>query len=118
MSQTFYHMMEELRQDYLKSLPQKLDCIQECLDKKRLQELQREFHKLKGTGKTYGMQELSQIGEAFEFLCEKKKEDAFEWTPEAISLIKEILNCRKKGEAFSLEDDDRFLKLQNFLKNL
>jgi HPt (histidine-containing phosphotransfer) domain-containing protein len=65
-------VLDGLRRDYLNAIPEKIERIRELSCSSNFDELHTEFHKMKGTGRTYGLPEVSQVGEALERLCEQK----------------------------------------------
>lgn len=68
-------MMAELKLEYLQGMTSRIEKIRASLLALNLAELINEFHKLKGTGKTYGFLHLTEIGESMETYlknCEKE----------------------------------------------
>ena len=62
-------LMKQLKREYIDTLPTKKAKVLELFRQNQLVELETEFHKMKGSGKTYGLGEVSQFGEIFEMIC-------------------------------------------------
>ncbi len=65
----FDELLKSLHKEYLTSLPSKIDSIAQQAIKGSAAELRESFHKLKGTGRTYGMPEVSELATLVEDLC-------------------------------------------------
>jgi HPt (histidine-containing phosphotransfer) domain-containing protein len=65
-------VLNELKADYLKKLPTKIVNLRALTEAQNWEGLEDEYHKLKGTGKTYGFPEISTICEKLEFLVQQK----------------------------------------------
>ena len=100
--------MKQLKLEYIETLPEKRDRVATLFKNQQLDELETEFHKMKGTGKTYGLGEVSQLGEVLEKICMKKPSLLGEAVPVACELLDLIFHSRKKDEAFSIEEADAF----------
>jgi chemotaxis protein histidine kinase CheA len=109
MSQDFEKMMIELRADYVASFPNKIKDIQLHHESQDLERLRDDFHKLKGTGKTYGIPEISDFGFVFEKLCLKKHPSA-EFVPVACSLLQMIYDQRSNLKPYDIEQNAEFQK--------
>ncbi len=111
-------VLEELRKSYLNALPAKADAIQKLFQERRYSEVETEFHKLKGTGKTYGIPEVSQIGEVAERLVEHGSTSAEESVPAAIKILNRIAATRNSGKALDLENDADYLYLAELAREI
>ncbi len=60
-------LLDGLKQEYVKSIPDRIRQIQAGLSGHDWACVCKEFHKLKGTGKTYGFERFSELGQ----LCEE-----------------------------------------------
>lgn len=107
-------MMKELQGEYLDSLPQKVLEIELALKKKNVAELREDFHKLKGTGKTYGFPEISELSELMEILLIEQPEVSSRIVPEAIGILKDIYRERLASRDFDLRGDGRFHEIRSF----
>jgi HPt (histidine-containing phosphotransfer) domain-containing protein len=115
---SFEKMMEGLRAEYVQSLPKKMDDIQSHLSVRDTALLRDDFHKLKGTGKTYGIPEISQLGEAVEKICKNKSEQALEIIPLALSLLALIHQKRSHGQMCLISDNPQFARIQKLAEGL
>ncbi len=104
-------MMKELKKEYIENLPDKISKIENFHNKKDVDGLLTAFHQLKGTGKTYGVPEVSTLGKIVEFACKKNK-NVFEIVPKGITLLKKIEQNRKKGNEYLIESDQDYLEIK------
>ena len=102
------NLLEELQRDYLKSMPGKILRIETLWETKKMEELETEFHKMKGTGKTYGLAEVTQLGAALERLCETQRDSLGVAVPLSLVVLERIRVSRNSGQAYKLEDDRDF----------
>lgn len=110
-----HELLKQLHQDYLNALPDKLKTIRSQAEASDVDSLRDSFHKLKGTGRTYGMPEVSELAEVVEQLCKTKPTHASQAAATALMLLSEIHAHRVKGEALSLSGDNRYLSLRQLL---
>ena len=111
-------VLAELRKSYIEALPSRTDTIEKLWSERRYADVETEFHKLKGTGKTYGIPEISQVGEVTERLCECGTTSAEETVPSALKLLRKISDARAKGELCRLEDDPDYLYLSELAQEI
>lgn len=101
-------LMKELRADYIASLPQKIAAIEDHFKAKNVPLLRDDFHKLKGTGKTYGLPEISYLGEHLEKICLERPNEISKAVPLALQILNEIYEARKSNRGYSLNVLERF----------
>lgn len=104
-------ILEGLKREYLKNLPEKLETIERLWKASELDLLETEFHKLKGTGKTYGLPEISDLGLVAEELCDAEpavRDRAIRLT---LDLLKRIHQTRLAGDEFDLSSSKEFAEL-------
>jgi hypothetical protein len=101
-------MMANLKKEYLDSFPQKIAVIDEHFKAKNIELLRDDFHKLKGTGKTYGMPEVSVLGEVVERVCKEKTSLALNIVPLAISTLQKIVEAHSKKSVYDIQQDPDF----------
>jgi len=111
----FEKMMEELRAEYLAGMPQKFIDINEHIAKKDINILREDFHKLKGTGKTYGMPEISELGEVVEKICMTKTDRAIEAASAGLRLLAAIHKTRLTKKPFELQANAEFLAIKKLV---
>jgi hypothetical protein len=112
---SFEELLEELRKGYLASMPDKIANIERLWEARELQLLETEYHKLKGTGRTYGLPEVSQLGMALERLCEIAPHTLANAIPLSLKLMAWIQTERESGKSPSLESAAAFQEIQNIL---
>lgn len=115
---SIHDVLAELRKTYLEALPGRADGIERLLQEGKYNEVETEFHKLKGTGKTYGLPEVSQVGEVAERLVEHGSTSAQESVPAAIKVLRKITTSRAAGQALDLEKDADFLYLAELAREI
>ncbi|MDX9732468.1 MAG: Hpt domain-containing protein [Bdellovibrionales bacterium] len=111
-------VLAELRKTYLDALPERANMIEKLMSESRYSEVETEFHKLKGTGKTYGLPEVTQIGEIAERLCEQGSTSAEESVPAALRVLRKVTAARTAGHPLDLENDVDFLYLMELAREL
>lgn len=103
-------VLKELQKEYLSALPQKKEEILRSFSQGDVQNMRNVFHKLKGTGSTYGIPEISELSALYETLCTSYQE-ALAWAiPHALQLLDDIRICREQQQQFVLSADQRFLQ--------
>lgn len=101
-------ILAELQKDYVASIPHKIATISEYWRTQKLEDLQTEYHKLKGTGRTYGLPEVTQLGEALEALCISGSSSLPIAVPLSINVLERIRAHRELGTQINLEEDRDF----------
>ena len=113
----FESMMLELKQEYISEIPMKLEEIRSHLNANDIVTLQDDFHKLKGTGKTYGIPEISALGEVTETICRENPDQAMEAILKALDILDRIHQNRADSKAYPINSDDCFVHLKNIAAN-
>lgn len=111
-------VLSELRKTYLEALPARADMIEGLFKNRQYIEVETEFHKLKGTGKTYGLPEVTSIGEVAERLCENGSTSADESVPAALNALRKVTVARAKGAPLDLTSDPDFLYLTELAREI
>ena len=83
-------VLSDLKKDYLAKLPNRIEKLYELAGNENWEDLYTEYHKLKGTGKTYGFPEISIACERLESLVQQEENQKVSFFKEAASLIKDI----------------------------
>jgi HPt (histidine-containing phosphotransfer) domain-containing protein len=113
-SQSFDQMMAELRAEYLTTLPERIREIEAHILAKDYPALYNDFHKLKGSGKTYGIAEISEAAEVFERIAYAKLNNHSsplhpdQWLPKGVELLKAILQACLEKRAYDLAGHAEF----------
>ncbi len=115
--------MAELRTEYLASFPQKFSEIESHLKAREFVRLREDFHKLKGTGKTYGIPEISELCAVVEKIClnaagatPDKQTDlahAAETVRVALTVLHRIVDSRKTGQQLNLAEVQEFNQVKS-----
>ncbi len=101
----FSQMLLELKEDYLKALPKKIAKINQLIGEEKWNELHDEFHKLKGTGKTYGFPQISQVCQILENLSALRPIEDKSLFIQSSALLARMQQSYEQDQAFDLEKD-------------
>lgn len=96
-------MLLKLKKDYLADIPSKIEDIKKQFAAKDHEELKNSFHKLKGSGTTYGVQPMSTLCYRLESTYKIQPEKIDE---EAMALIFELFKAIQDQQ---IETDDQLL---------
>lgn len=107
----FDQMMTELRTEYIASMPGKIDEIRALAAAKDSSGLREAFHKLKGSGKTYGVDEVSELFAVCEKLCLDKPQISLQVAHLALKIFISIYESRITEKSFNITIIDDFKKL-------
>jgi HPt (histidine-containing phosphotransfer) domain-containing protein len=109
---TLSQVLAELKFDYLKNFPAKLNELKKITASRNFSVLAEEYHKLKGTGKTYGFPEVSVFCEHMEFLAlakahqtsdhDQQPPDLYE---QALIVLQMVHQHYTAGTSFDLQQD-------------
>lgn len=105
-------LLKELQEEYIQTMPEKIQELKDFFTAKDEENLLNAFHKLKGSGKTYGIDEVSTLGQFFETWMRDKKEKVIPFVPRAILILERIYAARAQHAPYPIEADADFLKLQ------
>ena len=112
---SFEDVLKGLQRDYLAQLPDKIVVIRGQIQIGSASELRNSFHKLKGTGKTYGLPEVSELAAAVESICQNSPKEAQRVAQQALLILEDIHSARSADLQFSLSNDPRFLQIHKLL---
>ena len=113
----FDELLKTLHQDYLSSLPKKIISIRQQITGGQVGDLRESFHKLKGTGRTYGMPEVSDLSAIVEEICLDSPAKSVTAASHALEILQDIYTARTQGRSHDLEGDPRFLSVRKLLQN-
>jgi len=109
-------IISDLKHDYLAKLPARLELLKHLIEQKNLTELQSEFHKLKGNGKTLGFQWISILSGNIEDLIKTKR--SLNCFDEIEPVLKKALDLMylgiKESEKFDLESQPLWRDIKNY----
>lgn len=96
-------LLADLKIEYLKEFPNKINRIKKITAQQDWKLIYEEYHKIKGTGKTYGFPEISQICEVLETMAQNKETQKITLFEEAIGLLQEMYDGYQRGETLDLQ---------------
>lgn len=105
-------MMAELREEYLASFDEKFNLMRGFLEGLDWYSLELELHKLKGTGSTYGVPEVTELCQVMETYCRAKGSVPEGALNKTIELLQEIRKKYTANAPFELNEDPRFDELK------
>jgi HPt (histidine-containing phosphotransfer) domain-containing protein len=108
-------MIKSLQRDYLASIPEKIKIIEEQIGANDQSNLRESFHKLKGTGKTYGIPEVSELGALVEAICIGHPVNSFVAGKIALGVLRDIHSSYMGSSQYAFSIDTRLLDLQKLL---
>ena len=104
-------LLAELQAEYIKTFPYKVESMTKHWNEKKVDSLEDEFHKIKGTGRSYGLPEVSLLGEAMERICSNSPGSLPELMPLAMQCFNRIFKERTEGQVPDLENWAEFSKI-------
>jgi HPt (histidine-containing phosphotransfer) domain-containing protein len=113
----FTDLLKSLHQEYLHSLPDKISMIEKQIKSGQTEQIADCFHKLKGTGTTYGFPEVSELGLVVEEICLTRPLQALTAAQLAVELLRDVYNARQRQTAFDLATDPRIVSMRKMLQN-
>ncbi len=111
----FDELLRQLQAEYLASIPEKVAQIKQLISQGDAGNLREAFHKLKGTGKTYGMPEVSELCAVVEMICIKTPQHAIQASQTGVEMLHEIHLARTQKNTFALSEDARLHALRKLL---
>jgi len=108
MSDSLKDVLAGLQKAYLASMPEKIQNLELLWNKRQLDLLKTDYHKLKGTGRTYGFPEITSLGAAMERLCEIDQPSLERAVPISLKLMNRIRDTRAAGQALDLDQEPDF----------
>lgn len=105
-------LFAELKGEYLDSFPEKIETIRGFWQSTQRDGLQNEFHKIKGTGTTYGLPEVTEIAEILEEMCERNGDKLGMSLVIALDLLQKICNSYKFNLDYELQKDPLYKRLK------
>lgn len=99
-------LLKELKESYLKALPQKIEILQGHIKDQNWDQVVEESHKLKGTGRTYGFPEVTRVASRIEDLAEDQSTRLEAQFEPALKLLEEMKKSYASGStAFDLSQN-------------
>ncbi len=66
-------LFSELRRHYIAQVPAKISAIQDVIENGDLESIESLAHKLRGSGRSYGFSEITDIAAEIEFACRDRR---------------------------------------------
>lgn len=104
-----------LQKTYLASMPDKITLIDSLHKANDLEKLETEYHKLKGTGRTYGLPEFTQLGALLERICASHPGELARAVPLSLSLMTRMRDARLQGVGLALDNEPDFQTLMKIV---
>jgi HPt (histidine-containing phosphotransfer) domain-containing protein len=104
-------LMAELRTEYLESFDEKFIKLKDFYAKQEWYNIELEYHKLKGTGTTYGIPEVSELCQQLERICQDQKKIPETLLLDSIDLLSKIRSKYINKVEFNLSLDPQFQKI-------
>jgi hypothetical protein len=104
-------ILDELRKDYLNSLPDIILEIKTALEDGDWDIIEKHFHRFAGSGQTYGLPDITTVGRGIEgYLLKNPDEPSPVLLAEAISIFEKIVENYRAGVKTSDSAKDKILK--------
>jgi HPt (histidine-containing phosphotransfer) domain-containing protein len=107
-------LLADLKAEYLIKLPDRITALKALNSARKWSNLEEEFHKLKGNGKTYGFPDISIVCEKLESLCQQKDTQIPGLFDQAIDLLSRMLISYQQGSPLDLSDDTTMKAIMQF----
>lgn len=113
---SFEEMLKSLQKEYLSSIPEKIKVIEALISAGETHDIREAFHKLKGTGRTYGLPEVSEMAEVVEQICLEHPVNAARAAGTALSILRDIYSARNSQLTYTLSEDVRMQDIRKLLQ--
>jgi HPt (histidine-containing phosphotransfer) domain-containing protein len=104
-------IMKELQDEYIRTLPEKIKSLEAHFQKLEYDKVTDAFHKIKGSGMTYGVPELSAIGATLETICQKHPQQMGWAVAKSYYLMQQVYTYRLSGRAYAPEKNEDFKRM-------
>lgn len=111
-------LFAELKGEYLDTFPEKIKSIETFWQKRDRKNLQNEYHKIKGTGSTYGAEELSTIADIMEELCERDSQHLGMSIMISLDAFQKVCHHHRKNIPIDLNKEKFFRLLRHYQNQL
>ncbi len=106
-------LFKTLQIEYLKTFEAKILNMKNFLLKKDFEKLEMEFHKMKGTGSTHNVPEISELGQRMEDYLSKAQTADLIAIEDSIQILEDIVKIRNEAKPYELSSCTRY---QNLVK--
>ncbi len=101
-------LFSELKKEYLDSFEEKFQSLMRYWQTGDRKNLQNEFHKIKGTGTTYGVQEATDVASIMEDLCAQESPQLGFNVLLSLELLQKIRAVHRQGKTFDLKNEKSY----------
>jgi Hpt domain len=105
-----------LQKSYLAAIPEKIVNLEALFKASELVKLETEYHKLKGTGRTYGLPEVTEIGAVLERICQLDPGNLATAVPLSLTLLAKMRDHRTAGQPYVLDGELEFIALNKIVE--
>lgn len=104
-------LFKSLQAEYLKTFEEKISNLKKFLSLNDFEKIEMEFHKMKGTGSTHNIPEISELGHKMEdYIAANKEADPLS-IEESISVLENIVKSRNEAKVYQLSSCPSYNKL-------
>jgi len=104
-------ILKGLRDEYIKELPDKIKAVHRAYESHDFKTVTDCFHRIKGSGKTYSVDELSEIGRVLEEICLNYPGKMGFAVPKAIYFMQQVYSYRLAEKVYVPRNNEDFQKL-------
>ena len=101
-------LFAELKAEYIETFAEKIEQIEKLWQQYNRKDIEMEFHKIKGTGATYGVKEATQVAEVMEDICHQGSAQLGTCILFSLEILKKIRAQYKEGAAYEISKDPTF----------
>jgi HPt (histidine-containing phosphotransfer) domain-containing protein len=103
-------ILAELQKDYLDSFADSIKEMREKVKTLDWASIRFHFHKFAGSGGTYGLHDITEVGRAVENYIDNTPTVSGKVIEDAILLFEKIIECHKSGKTLTAETKNEVLK--------
>jgi chemotaxis protein histidine kinase CheA len=115
-NESWNSILDNLKVDYLKALEERILLLSDLTQKKDIESLENEYHKLKGTGKTYGFPAVSEICNEMERITRENKTVPEHLLTAGPALLQYCLEAFRSTGSLNLEIHPDYISIKNAKK--
>jgi HPt (histidine-containing phosphotransfer) domain-containing protein len=104
--------MDALKQKYLQNIPDKIAAVRKIIATNEILHLEQEFHKINGSGKTYGYEAVSLVAFPIERHCKNKNPNVFALAELACQLLQKVYDNFNAKQPYEVQNDPLFKEIQ------
>lgn len=105
-------LFSELKAEYLDTFPEKIAAIEKLWQAKNRRAMEDEFHKMKGTGTTYGVEAVTKVAELMEAMCYQGHPNLGMGVLISLELFQKVREHAARNAAYDVDRDNLFKTLR------